>query len=42
MSDAEIAAALNDGGTYAPDEVPEDFAAWVREQVQKRQEGDDQ
>lgn len=37
----DINSVLLDGGTFAPDEVPGEFATWVQEQIQqKRQEGD--
>jgi hypothetical protein len=30
---------LADGGEYAPDEVPDEFADWVRSEIARRHEG---
>jgi hypothetical protein len=31
-----VAGALADAGTYAPDEVPEPFEQWVRDEIARR------
>lgn len=35
-----VAGALNDGGEFAPDEVPAEFADWVRDEIARRHKGE--